>query len=159
MRLRCLFLIQPLRNAKAAVRHAVFGMVWTSPRQARHKSVAANVEHWVKLQEVSSECTSRCCWRRSFRKSQRWSTSYVQTTIGENFSWKALGVMIHQCAVCTYILIMRGVCIEPICNMYSSCVEFVSNLSVMYKYRVPSLYGTYMYLCINHVSSLYRTYL
>ena len=32
-------------------------------------------------------------------------------------SWKALGVMIHQCAVCTYILIVRGVCIEHICNM------------------------------------------
>src|SRR6185312_15955795 len=47
MRIRCLFLIHPLRKAKAAVRHVVFGMVWTSPKQARHKSVAANVEHWV----------------------------------------------------------------------------------------------------------------
>ena len=47
MSLRCLFLIQPLRKAKAVVRHVVFGMVWTSRKQARHKSVAANVEHWV----------------------------------------------------------------------------------------------------------------
>src|SRR6185436_6730463 len=38
MRIRCLFLIQPLRKAKAAVRHVVFGMVWTSPKQARQKS-------------------------------------------------------------------------------------------------------------------------
>ena len=45
--IRCLFLIQPIRKAKAAVRHVVFGMVWTSPKQARHKSVAANVEHRV----------------------------------------------------------------------------------------------------------------
>ena len=44
---KMLFLIQPLRKAKAAVRHVVFGMVWTSPKQARHQSVAANVEHWV----------------------------------------------------------------------------------------------------------------
>ena len=42
---KCLFLIQPLRKAKAAVRHVVFGMVWTSRKQARHKSVAANVDH------------------------------------------------------------------------------------------------------------------
>ena len=34
-------------KAKAAVRHVVFGMVCTSPKQVRHKSVAANVEHWV----------------------------------------------------------------------------------------------------------------
>src|SRR6185369_1907143 len=47
MRIRCLFLIQPLRKAKVAVRHFVFRMVWTSPKQARHKSVAANVEYWV----------------------------------------------------------------------------------------------------------------
>jgi len=37
-------LIQPLRKAKAAVRHVVFGMAWTSRRQARLKSVAANAE-------------------------------------------------------------------------------------------------------------------
>ena len=47
MRIRCLFLIQPLSKAKAIVRHVVFGMVWTSPKQIRQKSVAANVEHWV----------------------------------------------------------------------------------------------------------------
>src|SRR6185312_3936928 len=47
MRIRCLFLIQPLRKAKAAIRHVVFGMEWTSPKQARYKSVTANVEHWV----------------------------------------------------------------------------------------------------------------
>ena len=33
------------KKAKAAIRHVVFGMVWTSPRQASHKSVAANVDH------------------------------------------------------------------------------------------------------------------
>ena len=38
-------LIQPLRKAKAAVRHVVFGMVWTSRKQAWHKNVAANVDH------------------------------------------------------------------------------------------------------------------
>jgi len=42
-----MFLIQPLRKVKAAVRHVVFGMVWTSPKQARHKSIAANVEYCV----------------------------------------------------------------------------------------------------------------
>ena len=42
-----MFLIQPLRKVKAAARHVVFGMIWTSRKQVRHKSVAANVEHWV----------------------------------------------------------------------------------------------------------------
>ena len=37
----------PTKKGKAAVRHVVFGMVWTSPKQAKYKSVAANVEHWV----------------------------------------------------------------------------------------------------------------
>ena len=32
--------------------------------------------------------------------------------------------------------------------MYQSCIQFVSNLSVMYKYHASSLYGTYMYLCV-----------
>src|SRR6185369_576009 len=117
MRIRCLFLIQPLRKAKAAVRHVVFGMVWTSQKQARHKSVAANVEHWV--------TTTRSVLRMHF-------TMLLTSVLPEipemehllrsndhrrELLVKALGVMIHQCAVCTYILIVRGVCIEHICNM------------------------------------------
>ena len=32
--------------------------------------------------------------------------------------------------------------------MYQSCIQFVSNLSVMYKYHASRLYVTYMYLCV-----------
>ena len=95
MRIRCLFQIQPLRKSNAAVRHVVFGMVWTSPKQARQKSVAANVENWV--------TTTRSVLRMHFTMLLTWvlpeipemEHSYVQTTIGENCSWKTLGVMIH----------------------------------------------------------------
>src|SRR6185312_9377882 len=76
------------------------------------------------LQEVSSECTSRCFLRRSFRKSQRWSTSYVQTSIGENCSWKAFGVMIHNC-ISLFVICSNE--ILQVCNelLLYLCVQFV----------------------------------
>src|SRR6185503_12297676 len=130
MRIKCLFLIQPLRKAKAAVRHVVFGMVWTSRKQVRHKSVAANVKHWV--------TTTRSVLRMHF-------TMLLTSVLPE------IPEMEHLLRSDDHRreLLVEGIrCHDP--QLYRT---------YLYSNRASSLYGTYMYLYINHASSLYRIYL
>src|SRR6185312_16328902 len=119
MRIRCLFLIQPLRQAKAAVRHVVFGMVWTSPKKARQKSVAATVEHWV--------TTTRSVLRMHF-------TMLLTSILPE------IPEMEHLLRSNDHrreLLVEGTRCHDPpVCSLY------------LYINRASSLYGTYMYICV-----------
>ena len=64
----------------------------------------ANVEHWVTTTKSVIRMHFTMLLTSVLPEIPKMGTSYVQTSIGEKCSWKAFGVMIHNC-------------IEYICNI------------------------------------------